>query len=227
MCFNSELRSLYDIYAAKHVLWLHSGAYAQARELRPAFGLLSMQLWQLVHDSGLLDVSFTLHRVAAATGLACKPPPCVAARRRRVALSHHAPGIWTFTLPEMSPFQVCCSCILSGLPDLFWALKPDAVTCTFLSVKRAPSPCMQELTYPEFCETLVRVATIRLSSVVGLDERVRALIQTHLLPLLQQRAPSAMQELLQSTAFAQYFQGVDPVMRIVFAAVASKAPVCT
>jgi hypothetical protein len=73
----------------------------------------------------------------------------------------------------------------------------------------------------------VRVAASRLSSVTGLEERTRRLIEDYLLRLLQQPAPSAMQELLDSTAFVQYFQNVDPVMRIVFAAVARKAAVST
>jgi hypothetical protein len=84
---------------------------------------------------------------------------------------------------------------------------------------------VQELTYPDFCETLVRIAASRLSSVTGLEERTRRLIEDYLLHLLQQPAPSAMQELLDSTAFVQYFQNIDPVLRIVFSAVAIKAAV--
>ena len=76
---------------------------------------------------------------------------------------------------------------------------------------------VQEFTYPEFCEALVRIAHRRFGDLPTLESRLRCLVTQHLLPQQQQR-PHAITTLMAGREFAQYFATVDAVMRITFTA---------
>lgn len=84
---------------------------------------------------------------------------------------------------------------------------------------------MQEITYPQFCEVLVRIAASRLSAVAGVEKRVRRLICDFLMPLTRAPTQSPAKDLLQSAALAQYVQGIAPLLKFVFCTIARKAPV--
>ena len=89
------------------------------------------------------------------------------------------------------------------------------------------STLLQELSYPDFCETLVRLAQHTFSAVARLDMRLSALITQHLQPLLEPRPPyHALASWMALPASGQYVASIDPVLRLVFAAAARhvKAP---
>jgi hypothetical protein len=86
---------------------------------------------------------------------------------------------------------------------------------------------LQELGYPEFCAALVRIADARFPSTAGLDKRVQTLVMSHLMPLLDNSRPTAMQHLLASPEFAHYLQTIRPILRILFCMLASNIQVRT
>ena len=123
MCYNTELRALYDLYSAKDVLWLHDASYSRAKDQRPCFGLLSLQFWQLMRDAYLLTSSCTLSDVNSVLHKACLPPPEVLSRRGVVLKSDNASGVWTFGVPLHSPFLVRGEVFFKNkLLLLFWIL---------------------------------------------------------------------------------------------------------
>lgn len=76
---------------------------------------------------------------------------------------------------------------------------------------------LQELTYPEFCATLVRLAQLHFFNMEGLHCRLRRLITAHLLPLLESTGnPCAVASFLATPAAVQYLQSIDAVLRLVF-----------
>ena len=80
---------------------------------------------------------------------------------------------------------------------------------------------LQELSYPDFCETLARLAQHTFSAVMRLDMRLSALITQHLQPLLEPTPPyHALASWMALPAFGQYVATIDPVLRLVFAAAA-------
>lgn len=110
MCYNTQLRTLYDTYACKRASWLHDGSYAADLELRPSFGLLAMNVWHLVQDAGLSSEQLPLEQVNRILTHACKASEAVRERRARVLEGANAAGVWTFEVPLHSPFRVRCAC---------------------------------------------------------------------------------------------------------------------
>jgi hypothetical protein len=106
MCYNTDLRSIYEMYAAKDVPWLHAGNYVRNNEARPCHGLLSFQVWQLVCDAGLQSNEVPFLAVDQAMAEACQPPAPVAARRKRVSQTHNCAGVLALEVPQHSPFRV-------------------------------------------------------------------------------------------------------------------------
>lgn len=82
-----------------------------------------------------------------------------------------------------------------------------------------PGPYLQEMTYPEFCESLVRLSQLRFCSMHRLEARLHFLVTSHLLKLLEPDPPyHAISAFMSTASFAQYFESIDPVLRITFAA---------
>jgi hypothetical protein len=106
MCYNSQLRQLYDAYVANKTCWFHAGAYAAQLGARPSYGLLSFQVWLMLLDSSLADEELPLSLVCQAIVQACMPGVTVVQRRSRVLKTAGAAGVWTFDLPKLSPFRV-------------------------------------------------------------------------------------------------------------------------
>lgn len=84
---------------------------------------------------------------------------------------------------------------------------------------------LQEILYPEFCSILVRFASERYSMVPGIANRVNKLLIDSLLPLLDGHTKTPMHMLEADTAFCQYLQLIDPVMKIIFTAAVQKITV--
>lgn len=106
MCYNTELRSLYDRYAANAVLCFHSGGYIRDIKARPSNGLLSLQVWQLIYDASLASSEVPLTAVDQAMAEACKPPAPVTVRRARVSQTPNSSRVLIFEVPQHSPFRV-------------------------------------------------------------------------------------------------------------------------
>ena len=86
---------------------------------------------------------------------------------------------------------------------------------------------MQELTYPQFCEALVRLAQLRFHGTPGLNSRLHLLLSQHVLPLVEPSPPLApICAFTATAAFTQYVVSVDPVLRLVFAAICKEPQVC-
>ena len=105
MCNNSELRALYDLYSQQDIPWLHDSEYHATLERRCSFGMLSMQFWLMMLDGCVLSPLLPLSAVNAILQQCCQPPPAILGRRREVLQSPNYPGVWTFGLPEHSPYQ--------------------------------------------------------------------------------------------------------------------------
>lgn len=91
--------------------------------------------------------------------------------------------------------------------------------CAPVCVLPLPYRHLQELTYPQFCEALVRLAQHSFSAEPGLDKRLQLLVTQHLLPLLEPNAPQPpLATFMALPAFVQYFATIDPVLRLVFTA---------
>jgi hypothetical protein len=243
MCYNTELRKLYDVYAAKDIRWYHSGSYTRKTEMRPCHGLLSLQVWQMVLDSDLTTEDMPMLQVNEALAEACAAPKEISVRRKRVAMTGHAPGVWTFQVPLNSPFRVRI-CASPQCPALLYACMVHLSTWTSGPVDLASMhwhgvmlsganatllwrviphfklrPCLQEMTYPEFCESLVRLSQLRFCSMPRLEARLHSLVTCHLLQLLKPDPPyHAISAFMSTALFAQYFESIDPVLRITFAA---------
>ena len=84
---------------------------------------------------------------------------------------------------------------------------------------------LQEILYPEFCAAIVRIASVRFSAIQGLNERLKKLVTQHLLPLQLSYIQLPMYTLHTDTAFVQYLQLMDPVLKILFHAVAHSVQV--
>lgn len=105
MCNNSELRALYDLYSQLDIPWMHDTDYHNTLEKRCSFGLLSMQFWLMMIDGRVLSSSLPLSEVNRILRLSCRAPAVILERRRRVLQSSNYPGVWTFKLPDHSPYQ--------------------------------------------------------------------------------------------------------------------------
>jgi hypothetical protein len=105
MCNNSELRTLYDVYSQLQVPWIHSSDYHTVLEKRCNFGLLSMQFWRMLHDGCILSAQMSLSVVNSILRRCCVAPAAIVERRRRVHQSICYPGVWTFNLPDHSPYR--------------------------------------------------------------------------------------------------------------------------
>lgn len=106
MTFNTELRQLYDTYAALDLPWLHDGGYTRQLEARACFGLISMQVWQMAYDVGLVSLEVPMASADAAMRSACAPPADIAAHRADARTGEHFRGVWTLDVPAHSPFRV-------------------------------------------------------------------------------------------------------------------------
>ena len=115
MCYNSQLRTIYDMYAAKSAPWYCPGTYASHLAERMSYGLLSCHVWQLVLDAGLADEEMPMAVVCQALHKACEPASSVLRRRRCVLRSEDAAGVWTLSVPLYSPFLVRWLCCLQAV----------------------------------------------------------------------------------------------------------------
>jgi hypothetical protein len=106
MCNNSELRALYDLYSQQDIPWIHDINYHNNLEKRPCFGMLSMQFWLMMIDACVLSPILPLSKVNSVLKQCCKAPEAILERRKRMLQSASYPGVWTFDLPDHSPYQV-------------------------------------------------------------------------------------------------------------------------
>lgn len=106
MTYNTELRQLYDKYTATDLPWLHNGSYTRCLETRACFGLLSMQLWQMAYDAGLVCLELPMALLNAAMCTACAPAADVAAHRAQASAGEFFRGVWALNVPDHSPFRV-------------------------------------------------------------------------------------------------------------------------
>jgi hypothetical protein len=106
MCNNSELRALYDLYCQQDIPWMHYTEYHKNLEKRPSFGMLSMQFWIMMIDGCVLSPMLPLSTVNSILKQCCKAPAAILERRKAVLQSPSYPGVWTYDLPDHSPYQV-------------------------------------------------------------------------------------------------------------------------
>jgi hypothetical protein len=106
MCNNSELRALYDLYAQQDVPWIHDTEYHNNLKKRPCFGMLSMQFWLMMINGSVLCPILPLSKVSSILRQCCRAPPAILQRRKEVLQSASYRGVWTFDVPEHSPYQV-------------------------------------------------------------------------------------------------------------------------
>lgn len=105
MCNNSELRALYDLYSQQDIPWIHDSEYHATLERRSSFGMLSMQFWLMMIDGCILSPILSLSQVNAILKQCCKAPAAILERRRAVLQSANYYGVWTFDLPDHSPYR--------------------------------------------------------------------------------------------------------------------------
>jgi hypothetical protein len=105
MCNNSELRALYDLYSQRDIPWMHDDEYHNTLERRCSFGLLSMQFWLMMIDGCVLSPVLPLSAVNGVLKQCCRAPAIVLQRRNAVLQSPNYHGVWTFDLPDHSPYQ--------------------------------------------------------------------------------------------------------------------------
>lgn len=107
MCNNSEIRALYDLYSQQDVPWMQDENYSTVLEKRCSFGMLSMHFWQLMIDGCVLDPLLPLCTVNSILKQCCTAPAIVLERRKTVQQSPDYHGVWTFDLPDHSPYRAC------------------------------------------------------------------------------------------------------------------------
>ena len=72
----------------------------------------------------------------------------------------------------------------------------------------------------------MRIAAVRFSATQGLTERLKKLVAQHLLPLQLKYMQLPMYTLHADSAFVQYLQLLNPVLKILFHAAAHYIKVC-
>jgi len=142
---------------------------------RWGFGLQAAQLWELVRDVGLISRHTPLSAVDDAVALSRQPPPPVAARRQRVLAAGGAAAA-----------AVLCDAV-GTWPAYHLGETARTGSCPPASAT-APHDPLTELSFREFCESLVRVAARRYPQVAGLARRVQTVLQHHVAPLLSASA---------------------------------------
>jgi hypothetical protein len=75
---------------------------------------------------------------------------------------------------------------------------------------------LQEIVYPEFCAAIVRVASLRFSAIQGIKNQLKTLVEQHLLPLQLKCKGLPMHRLHSDSAFVQYLQMMNPLLKIMF-----------
>lgn len=140
MCNNSELRALYDLYSQQDIPWIHDAEYHNTLERRSSFGMLSMQFWLMMIDGCVLSTILPLSAVNSILKQCCKAPAAIVERRKTVLQSSNYPGVWTFDLPDHSPYQAS-STALYKLWNQCHNREPNSLSCflrtTILTPKSA------------------------------------------------------------------------------------------
>jgi hypothetical protein len=79
------------------------------------------------------------------------------------------------------------------------------------------------MTYPEFCEALVRIAALRDSSLPMLEKRLNELVD-RILPLLQE-PDTPLSQIANDSALVNYIQSMHVILRVAYTGAATHIPV--
>lgn len=154
MCYNTELRMLYDKYCKR------PSHHLPLKGARLSFSMVSAQFWEMVGDCRLLGSHLTLAQVDALLARARLLPE----------------GVRSFRSCQTPPPAALAA--MSRPQQRFWRFLGSE------HVGDGEHSPTAELTFPAFCEAVVRVAAVRYHALPTLERRLHAGLTLNLLHLV-------------------------------------------
>lgn len=210
MCYNSELRLVYDKYCKRASIYLERN-----REAPGSFCMVTAQMWELLRDCRLIGAETTLARIDALMNVARQPQRMVQEFRHEWDLVAAAEAAMEGE-DNMLLVHAAVDAAASESCQLFQGLPPHYPAT--------------ELLFREFCEVIVRLAVVRHRALPGLERRLHQLINLTLLPCTGTKKGAAppsktpLEAALETPDMATYLRLVDPSLRLVFQSISSRPP---